>query len=302
MLAIKNPQLLNQTLSRYNPDTGEAVTLVWEGTEAQMTATRAFYIQGGSEAPIGYGLKCELSRKAGETTRLTVNFPDAILFTDRWDLDTEMHPQPIWKITAVRDLLAPGLTVVADIDKRVGSSRMDILALIDVKLANDAITPIPAALDPFQSRYGAVVAKWTDPLNGGSAALAANVIKVYRIVLRDGEYADVHQPVLTRRRTIPVWNGEFTGPDGSTAQRVRIVGRQEIYTTVSLIDTFNLPDEVIAQIETVENGLPDAPADYVWAWKLRKMCSSTLVGSGKAEESTDWIFDLYSEITHELVT
>jgi len=258
-LAIKNPQWLNQQLSRYDPHTGQAVTMVWEGTEAQMTETRAFYIQGGSEAPIGYGLKCEQVAIAGEAVRLTVNFPDAQLFTDRWDWDNEIHPQPIWKIAAVRDLLAPGLVAVDEIDKRVGSSRMDILALIETKLANDAITPIPAASDPFQSRYKAVVDKWTDPANGGSASLAQSVIKVYRIVLRDGEYADVHQPVITRRRTIPAWEGNFTNAEGLTVERIRPFGRQKIFTSVGLIDEFNVPDSEIPKIESVENGLPVAP-------------------------------------------
>jgi hypothetical protein len=273
------PDLIVSKTRDYNNDTGASWVYTYEGTEAELGDVRAHWELAGTGAPIGYGYKTSLSQRAG-FRQLTVRVPDSILFTERWDLDTEMamvpwiwidqvrNSVPTWAALDITDALA-----LTQLMRRVGF----VQAAADaIRTGRDPLSVLPTTGDAFFT-----------------ADFSAEEVAIMFLLIRDGDNVEWARPVLKRIRVVPV----------GSSSRTQLVGLPPVYETDVLINVFTtMPDDVVDQIVTIDSGLPAPVPNTVWGWRMRQDNSQTLVGSGKVEEVRDWVFGRWSLLTHELAT
>lgn len=265
----------------YNPDTGISMVITYAAVESKIDEIQTAWAAAAEydETALGYGYKTS-KHKTAAGILLIVRVPDTILYTDRWCLNTEIVSLPIWWNEEVRQFnpKTSGLNIttaqgISDYMYRIGLLQKSVnyvnYGTLDQLFVN--VDP-PAGI----TNLGAI--------SDEERALVF-------MMRRDGEYMEWKRPVLRRVRYIPV----------VSANRTRLVGRQNLYTTGELIDTFGVPNDVIDQIETVDTDLPAAQPNTVWAWKMRRDDSEIVIGSGKFLEQRDWVFGRWSTITHNLI-
>lgn len=263
--------LLSQTRD-YNPDTGPSFVYIFGGTEAKMAEIATYYELAGQGAPIGYGYKTSTSQTPMGWI-LTVRIPDTILYTERWHVDTEEVSIPIWWSDDVRAFLPDyaGLDLTDQTDLRVWMRRIGYYQA--------GVNAIRRGIDP-------------ETVFGGAGSFSPSDYDLMFLALREGEYLQWKRPVLKRHRYVPV----------SSADRTSLVGPQYVFRTADLVDYFGIPDDVVAQIETVDNNLPAEYPFTIWGWKERRNDVEALLNSGKILEVRDWVYGRWSQITHYLFT
>jgi hypothetical protein len=211
-------------------------------------------------------------------TGLTVLIPDEILYTERWNRSTEVVSTSIWASYYLQNFLeftsSNPITAAALEDtyhRRIGflqkgvSNRRQGLDAAKVFVGSDALTA------------------------GGALEFSAEEIKVINLVMRSGEYMTIKRPVLTRQRYVPVASNE----------RSSLFGVETLYTTQELVNYFDVPADIATLIAAVEDDLPPARPDTLWSWKSRCDDQTILINSGKWDERRDFVFDLWSTITHK---
>lgn len=268
-----------QETRKYNPDTGSSIVKSFTGSSAQMDTVEDYWQLAGQGAPIGYGYKVTRSISAQGHT-VTVEIPDEILYTERWEFSTEVASRPLWWNNQIRELLGyPIVNGTAELQLETDKAWLTQLSYIN-KAANLAMSgPISQGL-------------W-DYLTGVGVTPTQNVVSVIDLIMRDGNAYEYRRPVVRRTRMIPM-----ALPDSRTV----ISGKQPIYSTTTLISAFSVPEDIQTQIGDIESGLPDLPPSAIYGWKLRQDNSSVVVNSGKFNETKDWVFDRYSLLTHEQYT
>src|SRR4051812_26064881 len=95
---------LKSRTQRTNPDTGDTWTLTYEAILSKLLEIKAYWdtLNSVEGTPLGYGYKTALHESASGKY-LTVEVPEEILFTTRWNLDTELVTVPIWWNDDVRN-------------------------------------------------------------------------------------------------------------------------------------------------------------------------------------------------------
>jgi hypothetical protein len=302
-MATDTTQFRTSIVRDYNPDQGPVLVVTYEGTEAQLNPIRANWELAGEGTPTGYGFRTNYSITANGV-RLVVRIPEGTVFTDRWNIDTEVVPDPLWYSDFIRSYLkkpdgtswgAVDMSDVGDLAAWLSFVRrlQGVVNLVRNGANINSETPeqdlILTAAEYFPE-YASVV----------SVGLTQEMWDVVFMAIRDGEYLERNTPVLKRCRQIPLGD----------ALRTKLVGRPLLYSTTGLIDTFGAPDDVADQLTDVSGGmendpdLPTAPVNTRWSWKLRQNNSETLLawGSGRALEVRDWKFGRWSTISNEFVT
>lgn len=267
---------------KYNPDTGTSIVTVYTGTSAEMDTVQTYWELMGEGAPIGYGYKTTRQTTA-QGIFVTVEIPDTILYTERWNLSTEFINTPLAFSEAVKDYLPTlrNLDITAQ-----GNVETYLYRLALLQRAANMVRSAVDYTDLFVN---------TPPPTGAVDLGALTEEEVFMIaqIVRDGDQAEWVRPVLRRDRVIP-----YSLP----GDRTRLVGIPTIYTTEKLIDVFNIPDDVADQISAVDTDLPEAFPNTAWSWKLRRDSSDTLLNSGKVQECRDWVFYRWSTITCTLIS
>lgn len=274
----------------YNPDTGASLVITFAGTEAQMNTVAAYYEEAGAGAPIGYGYKTNFYKTAAGVI-LTVRIPDSILYTERWNLNTEIGSLPIWYSQEIKSYLGciavpPSNTVQVLLDEQYLFLRGLLLA---------AKSKVIQGLDPSSSVFAASNYHLILP-DGSEDGNVITYSTEYKIVvgalIEFGENFEVKRPVLRRVRYMPI----------ASTSRTNLAGLQIIYTTAQLISVWSIPADIVLQISTVDTGLPAAATGTMWAWKERQNESDVVIGSGRFQECRDWVYGRWSTLTHTLYT
>jgi hypothetical protein len=282
--------LLISTVREYNPDTGASIVLTYLcKTDTQVLLVRNYWeaLSDAEGTPLGYGYRTTTSKTA-QGEHVVVRIPDAQLFIDRWNLQTETVQDPIWYSDEIRSYL-----VRQEGDPSFAALNLTTLShlkrwLQQVRAITGGVRALQVGEDP-EPIFRAIDIEVT----GGTQVLLARQEdwNIMFQMMRDGDYIERVRPVLRRNRTLPVGSGET---------RTTITGRPLIYYTADLITVFGLPDETIDQIADVDIGLPTAPPNTVWSWKLRLNDSDYVIGANKIMECRDWVFGRWSTITNEL--
>lgn len=256
----------------FNPDTGPSFVLTFAGTAAEINTIAAYYELLGQGAPIGYGYKTKtIVTSAG--ILLTVEIPDTILYTTRWEFDTELVPESIWWSRDVRSFLGFGGT--------------DLTTFIGLREWLQEVAKLQLIVNQVQHAQARLTQSTFDTLNDSPAKASI----VYAIV-RDGDYFEVERPILKRCRTVPV---------GLFDVRTRLSGRPQLYSLDGIYNLFGLTNDVYDQAVTVYDDLPAADPHTVWAWKMRQNASESVTGSGKVQENRNWVFGRWSTITNTFI-
>lgn len=253
----------------FDPDFGPSFVLTFEGTESKMDEVAAYYEQLGAGAPLGYGYKTHFHKRASGII-LTVRIPDEILFTTRWDFESEVTQVSVWWLPAVRTYL--------------GYGSLDLSTLEGLRAWLNQVI--------FVNRGVTYIRQAQADLDAAPFALTQQQAAIVYSIIRDGEYGEWKRPVLKRCRTIPV---------GLFAERVRIVGVPQLYSLDGIYNLFGLTNDVYDQAITAYDDLPTADPNTMWSWKLGADRSSRLIGSGKVEEVRDWTFGRWSTIRNTFV-
>lgn len=275
------PNLRTSFVREFNPDVGVGYVISYAGTEADLVKVRSYWELSNAidETNLGYGYKTTTEHTADGLV-LTVRVPEPQLFTDRWDLDTEFESTQIWNTERIRSFI-PAMAA------------LNLTLLADLKTWMRRIGLIQAAAAAIQSGASPIA---PSALAGDAAAVGApfseQEYKIMYLMIRDGDYMQLAHPVLKRNRCIP---------SSYTAARTRLIGPPKVYSLVGLANIFGMPDDIYDQAVTVYDGLPVAPPDTGWGWKVRQDNSETIIGSGKVQERKDFVFGRYSTITHDFV-
>jgi hypothetical protein len=253
----------------YNPDTGASYVLTFAGTEAKMNEVAAHYEALGAGAPIGYGYKTTFHKTAAGII-LTVRIPDEILYTTRWNFETEVTQVSIWWLPSVRDFL--------------GYTGLDLSTLAGLKAWLNQVIFVQRAVNYMRVAQAEIEA--------ASFTLTQQQQEIVYSIIRDGEYGDWHRPVLKRCRLIPV---------GLFDVRTRLAGPPLLFSLDGIYNNFGLTDDIYDQAVDVYDDLPTADPNTMWAWKMRRNDSDGVIGSGKVTEARDWVFGRWSTITNTFV-
>jgi hypothetical protein len=264
-------QFMVNRVRMFNPDTGASFVLTFKGTQAQMEAVASHYEILGAGAPIGYGYKTHVTRTP-RGHQCVVHIPDEILYTTRWHLETEITSISMWWLPDVRAFAGNTSDLTTFIGLREWLQEVAKMQMI-INKTKHALAPLDQAT--------------FDLLNSdvNKAAL------VYTSV-RDGEFSDWKRPVLKRNRVIPV---------GIFDVRTRLVGPPQLYSLDGIYNLFGLDNNTYDQAVTVYDDLPATDPNTIWAWKLRRDDSESLIGSGKVIECRDWVFDRWSTIKNTFI-
>ena len=262
----------------YNPDTGANLMITYRGTVAEMDAVEAYWNTLNYEdgTPTGRGYTTTKTWTAMGYV-LIARLPDNILYTTRWSLDTETTSVSIWWMANVRDYN----TNFLGLDLSVQSDFLNYMRRI--MYIEAAVNAMRAGVDP------------ATVVSGGAFPLGAFVKTEYDLmflIIKESGYVGMKRPVLKRNRLIP-----FAVPGKTT-----LVGPEVVYTTTALLNTFDVPDDIVDQVASVEDDLPATLPNFVWAWKQRRNDSEILVGFNRTTECMDWVFGNWSTIAHTVIS
>lgn len=261
----------------YNPDTGANLMITYRGTKPEMDAVEAYWnsLNYIDNTPTGRGYTTTKNETVNGYV-LIARIPDNTLYTTRWSLDTETSDVSVWWTPAVRDyntnFIGLDLTIQADF-----LNYMRRTMYIEA-----AVNAMRAGVDP------------ATVVQGGAFPQGAFVKTEYDLMflmIKDSAYAKQKMPVLKRNRLIPFAVG------GRTA----LVGPETVYTTVALLNSFDVPDDIVDQVASVDDNLPLTFPGFIWGWKQRRNDSEVLVGFNRTTECMDWVFGNWSEITHTII-
>lgn len=282
-MGADNPLLLTSAVRRFNPDTGTSFVRSYAGTDAQMASISNYWenLNAVDNTPLGYGYKTDTTKtEAG--TFLTVTVPEGILYTERWNLDTEFASVPIWWNEKVKNYIPAtaslDLTSISDLTSY----------LFRIALIQKSVSLILSGTDFTNLFVGA------NPPDGAVdlGPLTKQELDVMMMMVREGEATEWKRPILKRCRVMPTI---------AVSTRTRLIGPPQLYSTAGISNVFGMPSDIYNQAVTVEDDLPTAAPNTVWSWKFRQDNSDTLLGSGKVQELRDWVFGRWSTITHTFV-
>ncbi len=277
----------------YNPDTGASIVIVFAGLESKMDEVAAYYEQAGAGAPIGYGYKTTF-HKTGAGIILTVRIPDDQLYTERWNLNTEIGSLPLFysqEVKAYLDCVAipPSIAVQALLDEQYITLRGLLEATKQAILIGTAPSVYVNTIYESTNTHFILPDGSTDP---NVLTYTSKYKSVVVSLIEFGDYYEVKRPVLKRVRFMPV----------ASTSRTSLVGTQILYTTAQLISAWSVPVDIVLQITSVDTGLPTARAGTLWSWKERQNESETVIGSGRFMECRDWVFGRWSTLSHAVYT
>lgn len=271
----------------YNPDTGVSLVITFAGTEAKMNQVAAYYESAGAGAPIGYGYKTTFHKTAAGIV-LTVRIPDEILYTERWNLNTEVGSLPIWYSQEIKAFLGCVATTPAAVET-LDTWYLDLRGLL---LSAKSLTLQGRSTAYINTNVFEPVIRVKPDGSGEPATYSTEYKTVVAALIEYGEHFEVKRPVLRRVRYMPV----------ASTSRTSLVGKQIIYTTAQLKTVWSVPADIALQINSVDTGLPTAPSGSLWSWKERQNESDTVIGSGRFMECRDWVFGRWSTLTHTVYT
>jgi hypothetical protein len=267
----------------FNPDTGASLVLTFAGTEAKMEEIADYYEVAGLANPIGYGYKTTTHKTAAGVV-LIVRIPDDILYTERWQLASEVIQIPIWRDETVRNYI-PALAGL-DLNEATGRNLRSFMWRVGLIQRG--------ALNLSAGVMASTVFDNTTPPSGADdlGSFSVKELEVMFQIVREGQYMDWKRPVLKRQRFIPSVN---------VATRTRLVGRAQLYSLNGIANVFGIPDDNYDQAATVYDNLPTAAKNTYWSWKLGRDDSEGVTGSAKVIECKEWSFGMWSTITNTFI-
>lgn len=269
----------------FNPDTGQSMVIIFAGDIEQMEAIAAYYQQAGLGAPIGYGYKTTIQETANGIF-LTVRIPDDILYTEKWNLATEIIQIPIWRDKTTRDYCVGTIKELDLTDDPTGQKLRTLMWRIGlISRGSMNISAGSMASNVFDN---------TAPPAGASdlGGMTKPELKLMLQMVREGAYMDWKRPVLKRQRYIPSIN---------LAVRTTLVGRALLYSLDGIASAFGIPDDNYNQAVTAYDSLPTAEANTMWAWKMGRNDSEGVVGAAKVSECLEFAFGMWSTITNTFI-
>ena len=244
-----------------DPVSGASWVLTYEGTASGVTSMAATLK--------AYGAKVETTEAGGKCSVVatfakdptTASNPSAEVPIERWDLDEELVQVSIWSIPVV----------VWEIKKYCDTFGSGLTPAKVKKQVTDAVQN--GEDYPLIDR-------------GGYPA----IYRVYSKLVVNVEYYETKRPVLSKIRTYT-----DTYPD-----RTRVVQRETVYTTPSLITSFSVPAAVqsILPVDPPDTDTPlnsDGTVAGVWSWKLRGVRLSYNKSTSRWEESLTWAFSAWDK-------
>ncbi len=111
---------------------------------------------------------------------------------------------------------------------------------------------------------------------------------LYNNMLRGQTSYQSYNVVLRRVRTVPI---QYAGAASQDAIPI-------VYSGSALVGAFDIPSNIAGRMP----GLPDyTPPSTFWGWLQRQDQTKFLPRRGRAQESREWIFAAWSELTYDFV-
>jgi hypothetical protein len=245
----------------YDPQYGDTVTEVWQGTRNACVSLESSFRS--------VGLRTRLSHD-GPVWTLEVSMPPT-----RNPGEPEDEPTSTWDFVTERiqvDILqSPKIWL----HMKNAFGEQDALGWLSlfVRWINSAIDeglPLAAVLD----------AAGVKPNDLGIRE--DSVLKdMYSLRSQGDRTYEYHRPALVRTRA---YSQQY-------ARRHTIDIIPKFYTTAALVSTFQIPAGIASLLPS---GGIATPLSKAWGWKVRVNDQRFISALNKVEEKTDWIFDLWS--------
>lgn len=260
--------LVEQRISS-DPKTGSTWVLTYEGSELGVKTMAATLISYGAriETTVDGGKAKLVATFAKDPDGDSITNPAAEVPIDRWELDWEMVQISIWSIPSVtRELV---------------KYSNDSLGLYNVSQIKKKITDAVQAGEEYP---------FTD------LSTYPNMYRVYNKLLSGAEYYETKRPVLTRVRT---YSDKYP-------YRTRVVQREFVYTTATLISAFQVPQDIqdVLPFDPPDSDIPLTTKGDVagtWSWKIRGERLAYQVATRRFEENTTWAFAAWDNELYEVV-
>lgn len=246
----------------WDPQTGRSIKQTFEGDE---NSVRGTYL--ALELQKVHGLHMTNDGPLWTLTWLSAAPIDGTpeVPVDQWDWETDMIQEEIWMNPKVAAAAA------ADLDPKNTGTDDDKLAKWKVDITNQL----------------------TNNLGGPTLPTATNFtgkkLELYVNMLRGGVAHEIKRPTLTRVRSF----------SSAYAPRQIVNGVENIYTTDALIRTFGIPADIAATMPDMTGITP--PSFTAWAWKERKINSTTVRNKGRTQEEREWVFAAWVTLPYNLI-
>lgn len=284
-MALLHEALRVSEVRDYNPDTGAQIIKTYRGTKAQIDTVESYWnlLNVVDDPAVGKGYRTTKTQTS-DGYQIVVRIPDSQLYTETWAVDTETVTVPIW--------WNPDVKAYVPILAAINISTLNGLKnyIYRIGLILRAFSIYKSVANTNQAFFDVANDPVTLPLvNYGP--ISKEEIDIIMMMVRTGnDSMELKRPVAKRNRVIP------RAVSGQTA----LVGRQQVFSTAGLVSLVTDSD-VAAKIAAVEANLYTAPPLYTWGWKQRRNDSQTQVGYARTNECVDWVFGLWSKITHEIL-
>jgi hypothetical protein len=125
------------------------------------------------------------------------------------------------------------------------------------------------------------------PQTPTETGFTSTLLEIYKHLLIREDTFDAERVVLSRVRTFSI----------RYAARTTLDADPKVYTTASLISTFNIPTAIQSLLPSTPSYVP---AGFAWGWKRRQDRTQYTYG-GRVEETMDWVFAPWSQLLHNFV-
>jgi hypothetical protein len=266
----------------YDPVRGPELRETYKGTETGLNALASAFSLSGN--------RTEMSNDGGTWT-LVVTFATETndgsgseTPVDKWDISRDYYLEPIWAHPNVHSLAKNMNTAV---------SAMDNLAAIRRDIENALNGKIPTSQD--NSGNSVTYEEYTEGpvpptyFETSPAPWSAAKLRLYKLMVRGLESFETERCVISRVRSFSI----------GYPTRMKLDAIPVVYTTNSLISTFDVPAVIQAQLPD-EPSSDQTPDGTQWAWKLRKD-HSTINYYGKVEETREWVYSAWSTDVYNVI-
>jgi hypothetical protein len=300
--------LLNYT-ETFDPTSGWVYNYSYVGTDAEIDA----FMRTLARCATRVSHRKENDQHFLDVTTSTPLEPGA--FTDLpceiYDFSTEFSIDEIWT--------NPRIIMMTDVDLITGTEKVKALHVIKtiglwkhfvtsranhlyngyIKRA-DEVKPSQETLDKIGDGMGPTPPHETGLLDDagnpvadavadfGSASLVVNLYNIYTSYVMGNTVWQSRRQVLSRRKVIAAQSGE----------KIIIDAIEKVWDTPAFIIEFQIPTDIQARLP---DDPPFPPPGWFWGWKTRRLDSAIVSRSGRYEETEDWIFALWCEMTHEII-
>jgi hypothetical protein len=250
-----------------DPVTGSAWVLTYEGTAYGVELVGASLNAIGGRIEVSEnGGKCQLVATFARDPN-TASDPTTETPIDKWELDWELVQISIWSIPIVT--------------RELWAYAKDSAGLYNVSAVKKKIVDSVTAGEEYPFT---LVDQYP------------NLFRVYNKLLSGAEFYETKRPVLTRVRTY----------SESYPSRTRVVQREFVYTTSTLIGTFAVPVDIqnVLPFDPPDTDIPLTTAGTIagtWSWKNRGERLAYQVATRRFEESMTFAFSAWDNELYEVL-